>query len=198
MLEYNIQVNNGVEAFGTGDQKTITVNEAPKAVSLDFVAEEIHHANELIPKRAVQEVLANFADVAARLMAEGFAIQFVKDGNVVLRLYADMHIKGGNINLARAKELDPAVTEITTENAGDLVTKAGIAIRAKAEVEQSFTDMLLSYKPQLQRKAVVEKQKVERKDGTGTDNNDNTGEGGDNQQPASGNGGNTGGGSDEN
>jgi hypothetical protein len=180
MLEYNIQVNNGVEAFGTGDQKTITVNEAPKAVSLDFVAEEIHHANELIPKRAVQEVLANFADVAARLMSEGFAIQFVKDGNVVLRLYADMHIKGGNINLARAKELDPAVTEITTENAGDLVTKAGIAIRAKAEVEQTFTDMLLSYKPQLQRKAVVEKQKVERKDGTSTDN--------------TGNGGNTGGG----
>ena len=175
MLEYNIQVNNGVEAFGTGDQKTITVNEAPKAVSLDFVAEEIHHANELIPKRAVQEVLANFADVAARLMSEGFAIQFVKDGNVVLRLYADMHIKGGNINLARAKELDPAVTEITTENAGDLVTKAGIAIRAKAEVEQTFTDMLLSYKPQLQRKAVVEKQKVERKGGTSTDN---TGEGG--------------------
>lgn len=175
MLEYNIQVNNGVEAFGTGDQKTITVNETPKAVSLDFVAEEIHHANELIPKRAVQEVLANFADVAARLMSEGFAIQFVKDGNVVLRLYADMHIKGGNINLARAKELDPAVTEITTENAGDLVTKAGITIRAKAEVEQTFTDMLLSYKPQLQRKAVVEKQKVERKDGTSTGN---TGDGG--------------------
>lgn len=181
MLEYNIQVNNGVEAFGTGDQKTITVNEAPKAVSLDFVAEEIHHANELIPKRAVQEVLANFADVAARMMAEGFAIQFVKDGNVVLRLYADMHIKGGNINLARAKELDPTVTEITTENAGDLVTKAGITIRAKAEVEQTFTDMLLSCKPQLQRKEVVEKQKVERKDGTGTDNtaapadNDQTG-----------------------
>lgn len=38
--------------------------------------------------------------------------------------------------------------------------------------------MLLSYKPQLQRKAVVEKQKVERKDGTGTDNTDgNTGGG---------------------
>jgi len=42
-------------------------------------------------------------------------------------------------------------------------------------VEQTFTDMLLSYKPQLQRKAVVEKQKVERKDGTGTSN---TGDGG--------------------
>ena len=30
-----------------------------------------------------------------------------------MRLYADIHIKGGNINLARAKELDPSVTEIT-------------------------------------------------------------------------------------
>lgn len=179
MLEYDIQINNGNEALGTSG-KTITVNEAPKAISLDFLSEEIHHANELIPKRTAQEALSSFADVSARLMAEGFAIQFTKDGKVVMRLYADMHVKGGNINLERAKQLDPDVTEITAENAGDLVSKAGITVRAKVEVEQTFTDMLLSNKPSIQRKAIVEKAYVERKvDGqteTGSSQDSGTGQ----------------------
>lgn len=163
MLEYSIQINNGVEAFGTTG-KTITVNEAPKVLSQDFLAEEIHHANELIPKKVVEEVLSNFGKTAARLMAEGIAIQFLDGKDVLMRLYADVKVKGGNINLARARELDPTVTDITPENASSLVQKAGLQVRAYAEVEQKFTELLRDFKPSLQLKDVTERAYVAKKD----------------------------------
>ena len=81
MIDYKIFVNNGNEAFGTTG-KTLSVEEQPRTISEDFLAEEMHHANELIPKRTIKEVLSIFSEVSARLMAEGFAIQFQKDGKV--------------------------------------------------------------------------------------------------------------------
>lgn len=190
MLEYNIQLNTGTSQFGSTGT-TITVNEQPRTISTDFLAEELHHANELIPKRTIQEVLANFGEVAARLMAEGFAIQFMKDSDVLLRLYADMHVKGasGNINLSRAQELDPTVTAITRDNAGDLVNRAGVSIRAYAEVEQKFTDLLLSFNPSIKRKDIVEKNYGGSTQGGSTDGGGNSGSGNQNQGGGSGNGG---------
>lgn len=180
MLDYGVYINNGVEAFGT-EGKTITVNEQPKVMSQDFIAEEIHHANELIPKKVVAEVLSNFAKVSARLMAEGVALQFLDGQDVILRLYADVKVKGGNINLARAKELDPTVTEITADNAGALVQKAGVQVRAYAEVSPKYTELLKSFSPSLHMTGVTERARVERKDGdsqTG-DNTDQQGGGDD-------------------
>lgn len=201
MVEYKIFVNQGVEAFGTTG-KTLSIEECPRTISTEFLAEEMHHANELIPKRTIQEVLSIFGSVAARLMAEGFAMQFMNDGDVVLRLYADAKIKGGNINLDRAKQLDPEVTEITAENATALVQKAGVQLRAYAEVQRKFNELLDSFKPSAHAIGVTERAYVERKDGTepasptdnpsGGDNGGNTGgnTGGDN-------GGNGGGGNDD-
>ena len=51
-------------------------------------------------------------------------------------------------------------------NAGALVDKAGVTVRAKAECEQKFTDLLLSMGASVQRKEVVEKAKVTRTDGS--------------------------------
>ena len=59
------------------------------------------------------------------------------------------------------------MTELTLENAGDLVSRAGVTVRAKAECQRKFTELLLSMGAGLQRKEVVEKAKVERKDGSG-------------------------------
>ena len=38
-MKYDIQINNGVEAFGTAGQKTITVNERVETVNAKFLAQ---------------------------------------------------------------------------------------------------------------------------------------------------------------
>ena len=166
-MDYDIQINNGVEAFGTAGQKTITVNESVKTVDANFLAHFISLHNPTIPKQTAESVLANFVECAAELMAQGNAIQLMNGQDVALRLYPDIHIKGGNINLARAQQLDPSVTEITPENAPLLVQKAGVTVRAYAEVEQKFTDLLLTQGASVTSSGkVVEKAAVQRKDGT--------------------------------
>lgn len=195
MIDYRIFLNNGVEAFGTTGT-TLSIEETPRTISDDFLAEEMHHANELIPKRTIKEVLSIFNDVSARLMAEGFAIQFQKDGKVTLRLYADAKIKGGNINLKRAKELDPTVTAITRDNASALVQKAGVQVRAYAEVEQKFTELLQSFSPSPHLVDIVERAYVEKKNGTtgGSTSGDNNNQ----QGPGSGSGSGDGNGGSDN
>ena len=210
MLEYNIQVNNGTEAFGTTG-KTITVNENARLVSLDFLVAEVKHKNELVPERAIKDVLTSFTEVAARLMAEGFIVPLMTDKQeVIARLYADVHLKSGNINLTKARELMP--DEVTDEqsmvaHAGDLVSRVGIRITAHTETEQKFNDLMMSFGPKLVLKGIVEKAYVEKKDSDGSDNGDNGGQnggqndnggttGGDNGGSGSGdNGGDNGGGS---
>ena len=120
-------------------------------------------------------VLGYFCKAAVMKMTEGFAVQLSSDGKVALRLIPDIHIKGGSINLARAKELDPTVTELTEENAGDLIDKAGgVTLKVRAIAQQPFTDLLNDQKPRVERSGVVTAAYVAKKDGTGT----NTGEGG--------------------
>ena len=67
------------------------------------------------------------------------------------------------------------MTELTLENADSLVDKAGVTVRAKAECEQKFTELLLSMGASVNRKEVVEKAKVERKDANGGSGNGNGG-----------------------
>ena len=174
MIDYKIFINNGNEAFGTTG-KTISIEEQPRTVSVDFLADAINSQNELIPKRTVKEVLSIFGTVASRLMAEGMALQFQNDGDVLLRLYTDARIKDGNINLARARELthNPELTEDEmVARAGELVGLAGVQLRAYAEVQTKFNELLKSFKPQPNATGVVERARIERKNGeggTGTD-----------------------------
>lgn len=184
-MEYDIQINNGVEAFGTAGQKTITVNESVKTVDAKFLAHYIALHNPTIPQQTAESVLANFVECAAELMAQGNAIQLKNGQDVAMRLYPDIHIKGGNINLARAKELDPSVSEITAENAALLVQKAGLTVRAYAEVEQKFTDLMLAQGASVTASGkVTERAAVQRKDGSGSSSS----EGGSSQEGGSGSG----------
>ena len=178
MIKYEISLNQGVEAFGTG--KSITANEVVETVDEKALAREIHHLNALIPEQVAESVLANFCQAAAQLMAMGYAVTLKNGNDVALRIYPDIHIKGGNINLARAKELDPTVTDLTLENAGDLATKAGVTVRAKAECETKFTELLLAQGASVERKGVVEKAYVARKENSGGNQGGNTGGNGDN------------------
>lgn len=176
-LKYQGQLNLGNAALGT--EKSITANEVLETVDIKALAREIHHQNELIPAQVAENVLENFAQAAAELMAMGFAIQFKKGNDVFMRIYPDIHVKGGSINLERAKQLDPTVTELTAENAGALIDKAGgVTVRVRAEVEKKFTDLLLQETSGVERRGIVEKAYVERSKGEGTDDSDNTESGG--------------------
>ena len=185
-LKYQGQLNLGNAALGS--EKSITANEVVETVDLKALAREIHHQNELIPAQVAENVLENFAQAAAELMAMGFAIQFKRGNDVFLRIYPDIHVKGGSINLQRAQELDPTVTDLTLENAGALIDKAGgVTVRVRAEVEKKFTDLLMQESSGIERKGIVEKAYVERRSAEEGGDDDNQGGG------TTGGGGNNGG-----
>ena len=186
MIEYKGQLNMGNEALGT--EKTITANESLRTCDTKALAREIAHAShDLIPEQVAAMVLENFCKAAAEKMAEGFAIQLNNGQDVAIRIFPDIHVKGGNINLARAKELDPTVTELTAENAGDLIDKAGgVTCRVRATCMQKFTDLLEKEEYQVKRTGIEVKAYVERVGGD-DDGDDNQGGGngnggGDNNQ----------------
>ena len=178
MIEYKGQLNMGNEAFGT--EKTITANESLRTCDTKALAREIAHAShDLIPEQVAAMVLENFCKAAAEKMAEGFAIQLNNGSDVAIRIFPDIHVKGGNINLARAKELDPTVTELTVENAGDLIDKAGgVTCRVRATCMQKFTDLLEKEEYQVKRTGIEVKAYVER---VGGDDDGDEGQGGGNQ-----------------
>lgn len=178
MIEYKGQLNMGNEALGT--EKTITANESLRTCDTKALAREIAHAShDLIPEQVAAMVLDNFCKAAAEKMAEGFAIQLNNGQDVAIRIFPDIHVKGGNINLARAKELDPTVTELTVENAGDLIDKAGgVTCRVRATCMQKFTDLLEKEEYQVKRTGIEVKAYVER---VGGDDDGDEGQGGGNQ-----------------
>ena len=152
-MKYQIQVNNGNANLGV-TQKTITVNEVTDVVDQKFMAHYIHLHNGLIPEDVAAQVLSLFGECAAELMAQGHAIHLKREQDVLLRMYGDIHVRGGNINLERARELmqNPALTEQEmVELAGELVSRAGVTVRARCEAEQKLTDLLRRQDASVQR-----------------------------------------------
>lgn len=182
MIDVQISINNGNEAFGTSG-KTITVNEQPKEVSLEFVAEELHHKMRHLEKEDITMVMERFLEVAARMMAEGFGIQYTNTKEaVMMRLYTDarLDLPTKSINLAKARELMPDVVtdeQSMVDHAGELVARVGVKLRPYVEVQQKFHELLGEYKPKYQVKGIVERAYVERKDSDGGGSGDNTGGG---------------------
>ena len=178
MIEYKGQLNEGNEALGS--EKTITANEVLRTCDTKALAREISHQNKLIPEDVAAAVLGYFCKAAVEKMSEGFAIQLMSGQDVAIRIFPDIHIKGGNINLARAKELDPTVTELTAENAGGLIDKAGVKCRVRATCMQPFTDLLEREEYQLRRTAIETVPYIAKKDGSGSGDDNGGGTGGDN------------------
>ena len=204
MIKYQVSLNKGVEAFGTGP--TITANEIVDTADASALAREIHHLNSLIPEQVAEAVLQNFCEAAANLMAMGYAVVLRSGADAAIRIYPDVHVKGGNINLDRAKQLIPGTVALSLDNAGELVTKAGVTVRAKAECEVKFNDLLTTAGARLERKEVVEKAFVKRANasdsdsepggsdaagGSGSDSSDSEGGGGSNGGSTGGSGGST-------
>lgn len=199
MIKYQVSLNKGVEAFGTGP--TITANEIVDTADASALAREIHHLNSLIPEQVAEAVLQNFCEAAANLMAMGYAVVLRSGADAAIRIYPDVHVKGGNINLDRAKQLIPGTVALSLDNAGDLVSKAGVTVRAKAECEPKFNDLLTKAEARLERKEVVEKAFVKRanasddaaEEGGGGSGSDAGGSGSDSGSGSGSNGGSTGG-----
>ena len=170
MIDYKICVNNGNEILGI-DRKTITVNEDVRTADEAAVAREIAHENPLIPEQVAQSVLQNFCKAAANLMTMGFAIQFRNGNDVALRIHPDLHLEGGSIDLARAKQIMPDdvhTEEDMVNKAGELVSRAGVSVKVAAEAQPKFTELLKSLNPSVNRSGIVERAKVTRKDGGDT------------------------------
>ena len=167
MISYKGQLNEGNAALGT--EKTITANEDIRTCDLKALAREINHQNALIPEDVAASVLGYFCKAAVQKMAEGFAVQLTSGSDVAIRIFPDVHIKGGNINLERAKQLDPSITKLTEDVVAQLIDKAGVQVRVRATCMQKFTDLLESEGYQLTRSGVETKAYVDRK---GTDPDD--------------------------
>ena len=179
MIQYEVQLNQGNEVLNSG--KTITANEVLLTCDEKALAREIHHQNSLIPEDVAASVLGYFGKAAAQLMAMGFAIQFKQGQDVLMRIYPDVHLKGGNINLERARELNPEVTDLTLENAGELATQVGVKVRVRCETEAKFTELLQSEGISVERKAVKEVAYVAKKGSDSGDSGEQGGNGGGNQ-----------------
>lgn len=159
MIEYQGQVNRPNAALGA-TERTITANEVVRTADTKAVAREIHHQNTLIPEQVAESVLQNFCAAAVELMSQGFALQLQSGQDVAMRILPDIHLKGGNINLKRARQLtgNQQLTEDEmVAQAGELIDKVGLKVSVRAIVQQKFTDMLDKEGYTLKRTGIVER-----------------------------------------
>ena len=187
MIDYNGQINLPNANFGI-TERTITANEDVRTCDVQALAREISHQNRLIPEDVAAQVLAYFCKAAVEKMTEGYAIQLSNGSDVAMRIFPDVHLKGGNINLKRAKELtgNANLTEQEmVDMAAELIDKAGVKVSIKAVAQQKFTELLEKEGYQLHRKGIVTRSTEGNGSAEGTDTGDNTGDG-------NGGGGNTG------
>ena len=141
MIDYTIKINNGNENINS-NIKSITVKEKVKTAGVKALSREIHLLNQLIPEQVAAAVLDNFCEAAAALMAMGQAVVLKSKGKAAIRLIPDVKLNGRNITLARAQQLDNTITDLTPDNAGELVQRVGVRVRARAVCEPAMTKLL--------------------------------------------------------
>lgn len=159
MIEYKGQINLPNANLGI-TERTITANEDCRTCDTKALAREIHHQNQLIPEDVAESVLKYFCKASVEKMSEGFAIQLKNDDDVAMRIFPDIHLKGGNINLKRAKELteNASLTEQQmVDMAGELIDKVGVTVSVRAVAQRKFTELLEKEKYQLKRTGIVTK-----------------------------------------
>ena len=191
-IPYKGCLNLGNAALGS--EKSITANEQVRTAEARDLAREIaHQSHGLIPDKIAELVIDNFCQACIDLMNMGFGVQLRNNGDVALRLIPDIHVKGGSINLQRAQELIPGTTDLTAENAAELIDAAGgVTVRVRAIVQQKFTDLLFEDGGgKVERTGIETKAYVERK-GDGGEGGDDTNQGGGENPPAGGGGDNEG------
>lgn len=180
MIEYTIKLNNGNENINS-NAKSITVKEKVKTAGVKALSREIHLLNQLIPEQVAAAVLDNFCEAAAALMSMGQAVVLKSRGKAAIRLIPDVKLNGRNITLARAQELDSTITDITEDNAGDLVQRVGVRVRARAVCAPALTELIQAAGVSTQKTNIVNMPKILRaSDNGGTPGTGGTPSSGDN------------------
>lgn len=187
MIEYQGQINQPNENFGTTG-KTITANEVVRTCDTKALAKEVvHEVNNIVNAGVAELIINSFCRAMAGKMTEGFAIQFMNDSDVMIRIFPDVHLKCQSVNLEKAREIlgDRQLTEEQmVEQAGEIIDRVGVKVSVRAVVQQKFTDLLEKEGYSLKRVGIVEKQ---------TPSDDSGDQGDDNQGGNAGGGGNSGG-----
>ncbi|MBR6130439.1 MAG: hypothetical protein IKQ20_01105 [Bacteroidales bacterium] len=167
MIEYTIKINNGNENIGS-NAKSITVKEKVKTAGVKDLSREINLLNKLIPEQVAAAVLDNFCEAAANLMSMGQAVVLKSRGKAAIRLIPDVKLNGRNITLARAQQLDSTITDLTEENAGDLVQRVGVRVRARAVCAPALTELIQSAGVSTQKTNIINVPKILRANDNGT------------------------------
>lgn len=159
MIEYQGQINLPNANIGQ-TEKTITANEVVRTCDTKALAKEIaHQSHDLITEGIAEMVINSFCQACVEKMSEGFAIQFLNGNDVAMRIFPDVHLNtpSKNINLSRAKELDPTITTEAqmVEKAGELIDKVGLKVGVRAVVQQKFTELLEKEGCQLKRTGII-------------------------------------------
>ena len=179
---YNINVNQGNEALGTGP--SISVEESPRgtATKKDIV-KHMRLMNGLMPEKVCQDAIELFGETLIHLVAQGVRVPlFGFNDKRFCTIYLDLKLDK-NISLADVQAIDPSITELTAENAPQFVKASDIKARLKFETEDGGNEALADEMEGLTRNETNVKAYVRRKE--------NSGNGGSN-------GGNNGGGGEEN
>ncbi len=166
-IPYKVKLNNGNENIGA-EAKTITVQEIVKNATNKDIAREVYQLNPLIPEQVTLAVIENICQAAANLMSMGHAVTLQTRGRAALRIYPDIQLKGRNITIARAQQLDSTITDITEENAGDLVQRVGVRVRARAVCAPALTELIQAAGVSTQKTNIVNVPKILRANDNGT------------------------------
>lgn len=167
MIEYTIKINNGNENIGSNN-KSITVKEKVKTAGVKDLSREINVLNKLIPEQVAAAVLDNFCEAAAVLMSMGQAVVLKSRGKAAIRLIPDVKLNGRNITLARAQQLDSTITDLTEENAGDLVQRVGVRVRARAVCAPALTELIQAAGVSTQKTNIINVPKILRANDNGS------------------------------
>ena len=98
-LKYGIQINNGVEAFGTTG-KTITANEECDVAGYKELAEEMTHFSKLTDQESNEYVIKNLMKAIVHEMCRGkrVVLPIGNDNKAACAFHLDLHLANGNIN----------------------------------------------------------------------------------------------------
>ena len=167
MIEYTIKINDGNENIGS-NAKSITVKEKVKTAGVKDLSREINLLNKLIPEQVAAAVLDNFCEAAAVLMSMGQAVVLKSRGKAAIRLIPDVKLNGRNITLARAQQLDSTITDLTEDNAGDLVQRVGVRVRARAVCAPALTELIQAAGVSTQKTNIINVPKILRANDNGS------------------------------
>ena len=149
----------GTAGYGMTENLNRTADIVKNATNKD-IAREVYQLNPLIPEQVTLSVIENICQAAANLMSMGHAVTLQSKGRAALRIYPDVSLRGRNITLARAQQLDDTITELTTANAGDLVSRVGVRVRVRAACQPAFAKLLQDAGISTQRKDTINMPKI--------------------------------------